>query len=283
MRESKPRITTAHSRELGEELRRARKRAERTGVDVCEELEWSPAKLSKLEQGWRRTSDVEIALLLGRCGTDRATRDRIFRLAAEHDTGYLVRPHDQQVPDTLLCLTIHERAAQSLCKYEPMMIPGLLQTEDYARAMMSSYVTEHDGSIEPFVLARMERQEVLGQRKHTFFVHEAALRGVVGDRRIMRDQLLHVTLMCSWEGITIRIVPFAAGNHLSVQTAHALMTFSATTSPVAYVETDAATLFLDDDAAIGTYLRKQTTLAELALGPDESRSVLARWADTYDR
>ena len=94
---------------------------------------WSPGKLGKTEHGRRATSSWDYDTLLGKLGADRQTRERIQRIASEQDIGLFVRAFDERISDRLMCLTIHERAARTTQKYEPMVVPGLLQTESYAR------------------------------------------------------------------------------------------------------------------------------------------------------
>ncbi|MFD0202274.1 MULTISPECIES: helix-turn-helix domain-containing protein [Saccharothrix] len=276
--EEKPvtRLSTARSRELGEELRRVRHRARMTSGFVADALGWSVGKLSKLETGSRGTSPWEIGTLLGRCGADKPTRDRILAIASEADTGNFVRRHEPW-SDTLTALTVHEYAASTLTTYEPLVIPSLAQTEDYALALTQ------DRSV---VDARMARQETLrrpGGPETVIYVHEAALRVVVGDSKIMRDQMLRLTLMCGWARISPRIIPMSAQAHALLRHSGALLTFPAPIKPLAYAETETATVFHDDPDAIAAYEAKMRQLERLVLSPTHSRDVFARWADAYDR
>ncbi|GAA3459500.1 hypothetical protein GCM10018963_15130 [Saccharothrix longispora] len=145
------RLSTARSRELGEELRRVRHRARLSSAVVAEALGWSLGKLSKLETGSRGTSPWEISTLLGHCGADKPTRDRIMVVANEPETGNFLRYHDGS-PDSLLALNLHEQMAQSITAYEPLTVPSLAQTEEYARALTGDSVV---------VEARMGRQATL--------------------------------------------------------------------------------------------------------------------------
>jgi hypothetical protein len=280
------RPATARTRELGQELRLARRRANLTATAVAEELGWSQGKLSKLEHGWRSTSDWDYGTLLGKLGADQATRDRIQQIVTEQDTGHFLRPHHGLLSDNLLCLMIHERAATTMCKYETMLIPGLLQNEAYARAVINPDGTllpdEHDFKI----AARMERQSVLhGSRspEATFYIHEVALGAVVGDNQVMHDQMMRLAFMCEWSRLTIRVIPLECRGHPALMHSFNLMTFTKSIKPVAYSETDIATVFTEDQKSIGVYQDKQEALARLALDAEQSRSVFARWADEYDR
>jgi hypothetical protein len=261
---------------LGEELRRVRHRARLSSGFVAEALGWSLGKLSKLETGTRGTSPWEIGTLLGRCGADKATRDRILAIASEVDMGNFLRRHDPW-PDTLTSLSLHEHAARTLTTYEPLVIPSLAQTEDYAFAL-----TRDRGATE----ARMARQETLrrpGGPETVIYIHEAALRVVVGDSKVMRDQMLRLTLMCGWARISLRIVPMSAASHTALRHSATLLTFAAPVKSLAYAETEAATVFHDDPTAVQAYEDKMRQLERLVLTPAQSRDVFARWADAYDR
>ncbi len=280
------RPATARTRELGQELRLARKRANLRATAVAEELGWSPGKLSKLEHGWRSTSDWDYGTLLGKIGADQANRDRIQRIAAEQDIGHFLRVHNGLLSDNLLCLMIHERAASTMCKYETMLIPGLLQTEAYARAVINPggiYLPEeHDFKL----AARMERQSVLsGSRSPevTFYIHEVAMHAAIGGSQVMHDQMMQLAFMCEWDRLTIRVIPMSRGGHPALRHSFNLMTFDKSIKPVAYSETDVATLFTEDQKSIEVYQRKQRALADRALDAEQSRSVFARWAGVYDR
>ncbi|WP_083752067.1 helix-turn-helix domain-containing protein [Saccharothrix sp. ALI-22-I] len=270
------RLSTARSRELGEELRRVRHRARMSSGFVAEALGWSLGKLSKLETGSRGTSAWEIGTLLGRCGADKPTRDRILAIASEADTGSFLRLHDPS-SDTLTALSVHEHAARTVTTYEPLTIPSLAQTEDYAYALTKNRAVAQ---------ARMTRQDLLrrpGGPETVLYIHEAALRMVVGDPKVMRDQLLRLTLMCGWTRISPRIIPMSAPSHIALRHPATLLTFAAPTKPLAYTETDTATVFHDDPNAVTAYQTKMRHLARLVLTPAQSRDQFARWADAYDR
>lgn len=281
----KAQTSTAHSRELGEQLRRARHRAGFDGRELSYRLGWSQSKLSLLEHGHRGTCEADVVLYLGYCRADRETVARALELVRERDIGYLVRPHEAHLSDSLCTLILHESTASLISKYEPMVIPGLLQTAEYARAMIAGAAVDPPDAVEALVQARMARQRVLSgpwPPQSTFFVHEAALRCSVGGAQIMHEQLLRLVLMCSWQHMTIRVVPFVAGGSPLLRSGFTLMEHP-DHGPVAYVETDTASLFLEKRETITCYRRRLTFLADRALDGGESRSLLARWASRYDQ
>ncbi|MEO6084096.1 MAG: helix-turn-helix transcriptional regulator [Umezawaea sp.] len=279
------RFTTAQSRELGEELRQARKRGGLRGTRFCEELEWSTAKLSKLEKGWRGTSDWEIGTFLGKTGADKATRERVMRLAQEPDIGHFVRRHTGITSDRLLCLVLHQRSALTLTSYDTMVIPGLLQSMGYARALLEMANACRADDVDEVLGERLERQEHLrGQEnsRATFYLHEAALRLVVGGARTMHDQMMRLAFMSGWPHVSLRVVPFSAPGHPALRYPSALMTFSRHAKPVAYAESDLTTVFVEEERAIEFYREKQSVLDALALSEEESHEVFTHWANVYD-
>jgi hypothetical protein len=283
--DKQPRTTTAQSRELGAELRAARRSAGLTGSQVAAELGWSTAKLSKLEKGWRGTSLWDIGVLLGRCRADKVTRDRVMRLVSEDHTGHFLRSHSEGSADALLSLTLHERLASSLTCYEPMAIPALLQNESYARALLASAM--HPPSIvESAVRHRMNRQGVLSG-KHVdgfvFYIHEAALHLWVGDRATMYGQAERLVYLSTWPKLTLRVIPMSAGNHPALQHASTVLTFRHGLKPLAYGRSDVSTSFVEDDQALRSHLVKHSALSALALDVPQSRRVFTEWVGEYSR
>jgi hypothetical protein len=270
------RLSTARSRELGEELRRARHRARMSAGVVAGALGWSLGKLSKLETGSRGTSPWEIGTLVGRLGADKPTRDRILTIATEPDTGTFVRLHGRS-SDDLPALYVHEQAARTITVYEPLAIPSLAQTEPYSLALTGSKAVAD---------ARKSRQDRLLRPDGpdtVLYIHELALRMVVVGPEIMRDQMLHLTLMCASERMSPRLVPASAPTHAALRHPATLLTFDAPTKPLAYMETDTATVFHDAPEAIAAYNAKMRHLAGLALTAEQTSDAFARWADAYDR
>ncbi|MBB5801512.1 hypothetical protein F4560_001280 [Saccharothrix ecbatanensis] len=269
------RLSSAHSRDLGEELRRARRRAKMPSSIAASGMEWSIGKLSKLETGSRGTDVLDIAALLGQYRTDKATREHILTIAAERDTGSFVRRHNRS-PDTLAALRVHERIARTVTAYEPLTVPALAQTEDYALALTGDRAV---------AWTRMDRQQEQqsARRELVVYLHEAALRVRVGTPQIMRDQLLHLTLMGGWAGTRVRIVPLTSGFDAMLRNPATLLTFDAPARPVAYAEIDSVTVFHDDSDVVAAYQRKMDHLDRVALALGESRKVLARWVNAYER
>ncbi|MDQ2585324.1 DUF5753 domain-containing protein [Saccharothrix yanglingensis] len=269
-----PRVSSALSRELGDALRRARRRsAVKVGV-LVEELGWSVAKISKLEHGTRGTSLPDIARYVGRLHADQPTYDHIMSLAQAQNTGHVVRSHEIAMPDNLRALLLHEQTAEVIWSYRVIDIPGLLQTADYARAMIGPENFEHG------VAERMARQgifERLRPPEGRFFILEPALHHVVGGPQVMYEQVLRLLFRGG-----VRVVPFADQLPASLTSAFTFMTF-AEHPPVSYVEAGPVSLLSDEAETTERFRQACDDLDRVALGEEQSWSVFAAWADRYDR
>ncbi|MFT7841431.1 DUF5753 domain-containing protein [Saccharothrix sp. BKS2] len=268
------RESNALSRELGDALRRARRRSEVRFGALVEELGWSAGKVSKLERGTRGTSPLDIARYVGHLRTDQPTYDHIMALAQEPNTGHLVRPHRLAIPDSLRALILHEQTARVIWNYQIIAIPGLLQTQDYARNLMST------SQGECYVALRMARQNIFDKPrppKGHFFIHEAALLRTVGGPQVMYEQMLQLLFRGG-----VRLVPFAASLPASLEVAFTYMTFT-DHPPVSYSSIGAAGVFSDDVETTDQFYTCCDELDQVALSEEQSRSEFARWADRYDR
>ncbi|WNV82611.1 helix-turn-helix transcriptional regulator [Umezawaea sp. Da 62-37] len=280
----KQRLVTAAARELGEELRRERTRVGLSATFVSDTLEWSLAKLSKLECGWRGTDEWDVGTLLGIYGASRSVRDRILKLVRAQGDEWLVRDHTGGRPDELLCWRVHEALALRIDCYEPLAIPLFLRTDQYARGLPNGAAR----SCDPVELATNSdltdfrtRVGSAGLEVSTF-INEAVLRLVVVDLAVMHDQLMHLAFQCDLEDVHLRIVPLSAGIDGVLRHAGALMSLPEPSRPLACMETDAVTVFSEQDRAVEVLRRKFSSLDRLALDPAESRQVLRHWADVYD-
>jgi transcriptional regulator with XRE-family HTH domain len=204
------RDSSARERELGAELRKRRQAAGWSASDLGRRLGWSPAKVSRMESGDRGQSEVDVAIYLTFCGVHKEELNELLDLAREPDDGYLVRPHGQRLRDELRTLVFHETTAVNIDSYEPFLIPGLLQTEAYARALFYWVGLVPENRIEVCVHARIDRQALLRRPNppaFDFLIHESAARSRVGGSEVMNEQLLHLVFLTSLPQCTIRIVP----------------------------------------------------------------------------
>jgi transcriptional regulator with XRE-family HTH domain len=173
--------STARRRELGAELRRIRELSGYNGLDMANRLSWTTTMLSRVETGKRTVSPLEVASYTGLCGVAGDELAELLGLADEPDN-YRLKPHGL-LPDALRTLIFHESTANEIDTVEPVYMPGVMQTEDYARAVFWEAGILDPADIEDAVRIRMSRHDVLTRwnpAQCAFYVHENVLRASVG-------------------------------------------------------------------------------------------------------
>lgn len=167
----------------------------------------------------------------------------------------------------------YEAEAAELRNFEPTLVPGLLQTEQYAREINSVGRETDLDAIEQRVSARLTRQQVLDRAPTPLRLHaicsEAALLTEVGGPDVMRSQLAHIVQLSRKANITIQVLRFAAGAHLADRGGFAILTFDSD-PPLGYIETLAGELFLESTADIAVLNSVYDHLKTLAMSPAES-------------
>ncbi len=270
MRDRQP---TMRSRELGEGLRRAMEAAGLTGVEAARRLDWSPCRVSRMLSGTRGTTEVDVAMFLTVCGVRGRERKRLLAVCQDQGVpGWL-----QEYGDLLATLVDHEDKAQRITDFEATWVPGLLQTPDYARALLSRSVSIPEGEVEKRVATRLARQELFTRgtgAQFEFFVHETALQLPVGGAAVLSDQLHHLLRMSVRPPMTVRVVPTAVGAHAGLDGSFRLMEF-AEFHPVVYLESETTALFLERREPVAAYRRILHALAEVALDEGHSRDLIA--------
>lgn len=154
---------TIRSRELGDGLRQAMEAAGLTGKQAAGMLSWSPSFVSMLLTGKRQASEVDIAAFLGVCRVKGAERDRLLALCREQDTPGWFQQHGSRMPQQLVTLIDHENKAVAISEFEAAGVPGLLQTGEYARAVISRVVNVPPDEVNDRVAARLARQSLLSR------------------------------------------------------------------------------------------------------------------------
>jgi transcriptional regulator with XRE-family HTH domain len=154
-------------RELGARLRELRKAAGLTGRELASRIGWSEAKVSRIETGMTEISMVDLIHYMAFCGVlyDHAQDLLVEYREAERSRGYWLSPHGALLEDSLCSLIYHESTAAESISYEPQVVPGLLQTEAYARAMIGRDQWRTADNVESCVRARLDRQQVLHRRR----------------------------------------------------------------------------------------------------------------------
>ena len=268
---------TMRSREIGEGLRRAMETAGLTGVEAARRLDWSPSRVSRMLSGTRGTTEVDVAMFLTVCGVRGRERKRLLAVCQDQGVPGWLQEYGDRLPKQLVTLVDHEDKAQRITDFEATWVPGLLQTPDYARALLGRSVSVPDDEVEERVAARLARQELFTRgtgARFGFFLHETALRLPVGGAAVLSDQLHHLLRMSVRPTITVHVVPAAVGAHAGLDGSFRLLEFGEF-HPVVYLESTTSALFLERREQVTAYRRILHALAGAALDEGHSRDLIA--------
>ena len=268
---------TIRSRELGEGLRRAMEQAGLNGQQAAHLLDWSTSRLSRLLSGKRGGNEVDVSAILAICQVTGAERTRLLKLCREQNTPGWLQQHGSRLPKQLVTFIDHENKAIAISDFQAVVVPGLLQTGDYARALIREAGTVPADEIDDRVAARLARQSLFSQERParlTFFLHEFVLRLPVGGLAVMSEQLHHLLRLSVRPYLTLRVLPASRGAHAAINGPFTLMEF-AEFHPVAYLESETSSLFLEKPEETRAYRRILGALAETALDEGQSRKLIA--------
>jgi len=257
-------------RRLRTALRQARVEASMTQKQAADALVWSVSKIVRIEQGTVPVTPTDVRVMLETYGTDN---DKIRELV-ELSKGARVTKGWSQFNDVLtqesLELFGNESAAKVIYKYEPSVIPGLFQTQEYARALLQALGNSED-QIERRLAARAQRQQILETPERPeldFILGEAALCRPIGGEDTMREQIAYLLELKDRSGISVLLLPFAAGPHRSMGGAFTVLQFDDPLLPdLLYLENEERErVSRDEQGVIRKYLDLYVELQSMATG-----------------
>jgi transcriptional regulator with XRE-family HTH domain len=247
---------TIHRRRLRSDLRKSREAARKTQRDVAAAMDWSLSKLIRIETGQVGITTNDLRALLQHYGiTDPAQVARYVELARKARERSWWSAYKDAASPQLLAFLSYESSASVVRNFEPQLVPGLLQTSEYAKEIVSVTVpdTRRADGIEELVELRKRRQEILEgdefPRFH-FIIDEAVIQRVVGGPSVMRRQLNHLIKAADLDKVTLRIVPFAAGIYPASRVAYSLFEFPDPESDpdMLYIEDPLGELVIQEDS-----------------------------------
>jgi hypothetical protein len=280
------RPTSTARRELGGELRRLR--GERRAVDVATALGWSESKLSRIETAHTGISEPDLDRLLTLYGVAIADRGRLRDLARRGRARAWWTPYRSSVPDPYDEYLTLESEAVRIFEWEAQVVPGLLQTDEYARAVIETGADIDDSAVIQRRLAlRMGRQNTLSRvppPELRIVVDEGVLLRQIGGPDVQRRQLSRLYEASSRPGVELLILPFHAGAHAGLIESFMVLEFAAgTRSPVVHIEGLTGGLFRVKPEEIDVYRDAFGDLQERSLSPEESRTAIAETRDRIGR
>ncbi|WP_051735798.1 helix-turn-helix domain-containing protein [Amycolatopsis rifamycinica] len=264
---------------MAAELRRLRGAADLSREQVSEQTGINEATLYRIETARARPQKRTMMALLNLYDVQPEQRDYLISLLKDATQQGWLRPYHSELPEEYTAYISFESEAQGVRNYESLFLPGLLQSEAYARAVIRGVLpSATDDEVEDRVQARIERQAVLTKDKPLKFwaiVDEAALRRLVGGAAVMGEQLKHLSTVVKSPNITFQVIPFGAGAHPGMPGQFVLMDFEdPMDTDLIYIDSMAGDLFLESDADITRYRSIFDNLVAVALSPNDSASLI---------
>jgi transcriptional regulator with XRE-family HTH domain len=277
------RSPTIRRRELGAMLRALRQEKGFTVDQVAGMLLCSPSKVSRMETGQRGATLRDVRDLARIYGvTDQAKVDNLMNLArAGKEQGWW-----QSYNLDFATYVGLEEAAVSLSFYMPMLIPGLLQTPGYVRALHEADVQNYSPEkVNEAVEVRLKRQQILTRDpplQMSVVLDEAVLHRAVGGPAVMSEQLDRLIVAGQLPNVTVYVIPFSAGAHPAMDSLFEILDFGGTAPQVVYVEGLMGYIYLDRAQDIRRYAQVFERLRAVAPSPEESARLIAKIRSQYD-
>lgn len=274
---------TLRQRELGMRLRKLRTELNLTVEDVADKLLCSPAKISRIETAARRASPRDVRDLCELYGLDEAAKAELMQLARQaREQGWWTQYEDLNLYPYIGL----EQSATAITCYSMYYVPGLLQTEDYARAMVKGVLPGIDSKVlEERVEARLRRQQLLEHEstpRYRAVIDEAVLRRPVGGAAVMAVQLGKVLDLVRAGRVTIQVVPFDVGAYAVTDSNFVLLEFGEPLMPsVVYVEGYAGSPYYERATQVKLYREALEHLRDSALSPRDSVQLLEQAQKGY--
>jgi transcriptional regulator with XRE-family HTH domain len=272
-------------RQLGSTLRRYRNDAGMSVKEVAELLLCSPSKISRIENAQRNATLRDVRDLCNIYGIINEARQKELMLLAREsrERGWWQDSNLDPALETLIGL---EGAAKKVKEYESLLVPGLLQTRDYAQAILSAF---HPG--DPIIRqpaaadVRIRRQQILaGESRPDFNVvlDEAALHRAVGGKDVMRLQIEHLINMAESAVVQLQVIPFSTGAYIGMINGFTILSFAEVTQPieesivptVVYVEGATGDTYHDRPGEVEQFVDAFARLHEQAMSPSDTLKLL---------
>ena len=262
---------------LGIQLRRLRESRGVTAHEAAMAIRGSESKISRIELGRNAVREIDVADLLSLYGvTERAERDQLLTLASQANRpGWWYRFNDI-LPVWFQPYIGLEEAAESIRVYEPQFITGLLQTEEYAAAVLSLGDIPHDEA-DRHVILRKERQRrfAAGELRLWVILDEEALRRPIGSEQVMRSQLEYLMTATTRRNLTLQVIPRGVSAH-AAPSGFSILRFADREMPdIVYVEQLTSALYLDKQPEVDRYLLAMERMSMISADPQQSRELIA--------
>lgn len=270
-----------YKKRLGERLARLMKDANVSKADIATVLDCSEAKVARILRGGVGVNPSDLDKILEHLKVGLPEREELKSLGKEASRRRPPTPWGSAVPDSLRKYFPTEETATLIRAYNPQLVHGLAQTEDYARATIVASPLHRPADVPRLVQARMARQTRLtgpNPPQLHLVLPEAVVRDLVGDAEVMREQLRHLVELSKLDHVTIQVVAREAGAHAATGFGFTLFT-PPDEKVVAYVENVTDGLFISEVGRLESYELIWKSLVTSALSPEESRNLLGTVAE----
>lgn len=274
------RSPTVRRRRLGYELRRLREKAGLTIDDVAGQMDCSASKISRIETGHSGVTPRDVRKLLDIYEVVGPEGDELVQIARDARQKGWWHPYSRVLTSAFVGL---EAEASAIQAYEQQVVPGLLQTAEYARAMMRAARPDiDDDEVERRVHVRMRRQSLLGKEHPVDLwavLDEAVLSRPVGGDAVMRAQLAALVEAADCPNVTLQVLPFDVGAHAGMDGTFTILSFpNPADPPVVFAENATGGLFIEKSEELRKYEAIFEHIRATALPPEESVSFISELA-----
>lgn len=262
------------TRALATLLREARDSSGLSVRGLAGKLGVAHTTVSRWETGFNVPNLADVATALAHLGVSGAERTKILAVAQDaSQPDWLASGMSEAVGGA--AITDMERTATNMTEWSPLLVPGLLQTADYARAILARS-TRPGPDVETRVLVRLGRRDALTRPRPmrlAAMVGEPALYGGIGGNEVMLDQLRHLLAMTRTPTVTVRVAPVSSDWHPGLMGSFILYNFDGD-PPIVYLEHYRADAFLYHPGDVAGFQDASETLGKLALSPDDTRDAI---------
>jgi transcriptional regulator with XRE-family HTH domain len=276
---------TVRRRRLGQELRQLRESTGLTIEEVAQRLEVSPAKISRIETGRVGVRPRDVLDLLDQYKIYGNHRDNLLTLTREARQQGWWHSYNDVLSEGIDIWVGLETEAESIRSFEVQVVPGWLQTSEYARAVLHAYYrSDPPEQIERRVKLRMARQRLVIEENNTpiwAVLDESVLYRSIGDAQLMQSQFRHLLDLSGEKNVTIQILPFDKGVY-STPGGFAIMRLPHPDPEVVVVEYRGGTLYIERPEDVTTHAHVFDLIRATAKGPEESTRYISDLANKLD-
>jgi transcriptional regulator with XRE-family HTH domain len=265
-------------RQLAKELRLLRAADRRTGEQIGAQLGWSSAKVSRLETGRVPVTEEDLRKLLDVYGVQGDYAQKLINLARTANLHGWWDAYENVDREYKSLIGLEGEASAIYC-YNPLVLHGLLQTEEYAGHIIGTRPVTPPGQVRQLTQIRLRRQQRLdGAEPLTFWsiIDEAAVRRLVGGPEVMRRQLQHLVELAERPNVTLQILPLSVGAHPGTSGSFSILEFSLADDRIVYLELMYESLYKEDEVDVHKYGIAFDDLQKKAMAPSMSLDFIAQ-------